>query len=127
MSNKKRNLTDKEIDDLQKIVTDTLASICSMADKHGIDRNSMLKYYADMITAFAEVTSIQNYKANHTNADRIRNMSDEELADTLFASCLEMMKLEECTNTDNCGVCERCVLEWLQSEAEQSRRKEDEQ
>ena len=53
-----------------------------------------------------------------TNADRIRNMSDEELADTLFASCLEMMKLEECTNTDNCGVCERCALEWLQSEAE---------
>ena len=62
MSNKQRNLTDKEIDDLQNIVTDTLASICSMADKHGIDRNSMLKYYADMITAFAEVTSIQNYK-----------------------------------------------------------------
>lgn len=53
-----------------------------------------------------------------TNADRIRNMSDEELADTLFASCLEIMKLEECTNTDNCGVCKRCVLEWLQSEAE---------
>lgn len=53
-----------------------------------------------------------------TNADRIRDMSDEELADTLFASCLEIMKLEECTNTDNCGVCKRCVLEWLQSEAE---------
>lgn len=52
-----------------------------------------------------------------TNADRIRNMSDEELADTLFASCLEMMKLEECTNTDNRGVCKRCVLEWLRSEA----------
>lgn len=53
-----------------------------------------------------------------TNADKIRNMSDEELADTLFASCLEIMKLEECTNTDNCGVCKRCVLDWLQSEAE---------
>ena len=53
-----------------------------------------------------------------TNADRIRNMSDEELADTLFASCLEIMKLEECTNTDNYGVCKRCVLDWLQSEAE---------
>lgn len=53
-----------------------------------------------------------------TNADRIRNMSDEELADTLFASCLEIMKLEECNNTDNCGVCKRCVLEWLQSEVE---------
>lgn len=53
-----------------------------------------------------------------TNADRIRNMSDEELVDVLFDSCLEVMKLEECTNTDNCGVCKRCVLDWLQSEAE---------
>ena len=57
-------------------------------------------------------------RETQTNADRIRNMSDEELADTLFASCLEIMKLEECTNTDNCGVCKRCVLDWLQSEAE---------
>ncbi|WP_448754435.1 hypothetical protein [Agathobacter sp.] len=54
----------------------------------------------------------------HTNADRIRNMSDEELADVLFDSCLEVMGLEECTNTDNCVVCERCVLNWLRSEAE---------
>lgn len=53
-----------------------------------------------------------------TNADRIRNMPDEELVDVLFDSCLEVMKLEECTNTDNCGVCKRCVLDWLQSEAE---------
>lgn len=53
-----------------------------------------------------------------TNAEKIRNMSNEELADVLFDSCLEIMGLEECTNTDNCGVCKRCVLNWLQSEAE---------
>lgn len=56
--------------------------------------------------------------SRQTNADRIRNMSDEELADVLFDSCLEVMELEECTNTDNCVVCKRCVLEWLQSEVE---------
>lgn len=56
--------------------------------------------------------------SSQTNAEKIRSMSDEELADVLFDSCLEVMKLEECTNTDNCGVCKRCVLEWLQSEAE---------
>lgn len=59
--------------------------------------------------------------SRQTNADRIRNMSDEELADALFASCLELMNLEGCTNTDNCEVCERCVLDWLRSEAEQER------
>lgn len=80
MSDKQSNLTDKEMEDLQRITTETLASVCAMADKHNIDRDSMLKYFADMLTAFAEVASIQNYETNHTNADRIRNMSDEELA-----------------------------------------------
>lgn len=60
----------------------------------------------------------QNRGVNMTNAEKIRNMSNEELADVLFDSCLEVMKLEECTNTDNCEVCKRCVLNWLQSEAE---------
>lgn len=106
MSEKQNNLTDKEMEDLQSIVTDTLANVCAMADKHNIDRDSMLKYFADMLTAFAEVASIQNYETNHTcncqhnsnlrdnepccrcdsrqtNADRIRNMSDEELAEFL--------------------------------------------
>ena len=81
MSDNQSNLTDKEIEDLQSIVTDTLASVCAMADKHSIDRDSMLKYFADMLTAFVEVASIQNYETNHTNADMIRNMSDEELAE----------------------------------------------
>lgn len=80
MSDKQSNLTDKEMEDLQRITTETLASVCAMADKHNIDRDSMLKYFADMLTAFAEVASIQNYETNHTNADRIRNMSDDELA-----------------------------------------------
>lgn len=66
MSDKQSNLTDKEMEDLQSIVTDTLASICTMADKHNIDRDSMLKYFADMLTAFTEVASIQNYETNHT-------------------------------------------------------------
>ena len=34
MSEKQNNLTDKEMEDLQSIVTDTLANVCAMADKH---------------------------------------------------------------------------------------------
>ncbi len=149
MSDKQSNLTDKEIEDLQSIVTDTLASVCAMADKHNIDRDSMLKYFADMLVAFAEVASIQNYETNHTcncqhnsnsrdnepccrcdsrhtNADRIRNMSDEELASVLFSGCIDSMDLEECpyaseSELDNNKIrkiCKKCTLEWLQSEAE---------
>lgn len=151
MSDKQSNLTDKEMEDLQNIVTDTLASVCAMADRHNIDRDSMLKYFADMLTAFAEVASIQNYETNHacncqhnsnsrdnetccrcdskqTNADRIRNMSDEELA--------ELMQKMEYTclvafigyADKGCGrneiSCKDCrakaptILNWLQSEAE---------
>lgn len=73
-----------------------------------------LKTVLEFIDEYFEIVESDR----HTNADRIRNMSDEELADVLFDSCLEVMKLEECTNTDNCGVCKRCVLEWLRSEAE---------
>lgn len=53
-----------------------------------------------------------------TNADRIRNVSDEELTDTLFNSCLEVMHIDECPYVDNVGMCKKCILEWLKSEAE---------
>lgn len=79
MSDKQSNLTDKEMEDLQIITTETLASVCAMADKHNIDRDSMLKYFADMLTAFAEVASIQNYETNHTcNCQHNGNSRDNE-------------------------------------------------
>lgn len=63
--------------------------------------------------------------SKQTNADRIRNMSDEELASVLFDSCIESMNLEECPcsgeESDNNKIrekCKKCILEWLQSEAE---------
>ena len=120
MSGKQNDLTDKEIKDLQNIVTDTLASICTMADKHNIDRNSMLKYFAYMLAAFTKVASIQNYETSHTNSDKIRNMSDEELAEFLAynAYCEEcyVEKDDSCCYPD--GTCKQKHLDWLQSEAE---------
>lgn len=146
MSDKQSNLTDKEMEDLQSIVADTLASVCVMADKHSIDRDSMLKYFADMLTAFAELASIQNYKANHacnckhnhnsnsdepccrcdsrqTNADRIRNMSDEELAELITGrlnfDCADYCDSFTAGCAFNCGKKDREIaLKWLQSEAE---------
>lgn len=132
MSDKQSNLTDKEMEDFQSVVADTLASVCAMADKHSIDRDSMLKYFADMLTAFTEVASIQNYETNYTcncqhnsnsrdnepccrcdsrktNADRIRNMSDEELADFLIT--FKNTFGEEYEGEASC-------MDWLQSEAE---------
>ena len=65
---------------------------------------------------------ITSSKLTTTNADRIRNMSDEELADILFDSCVEHIGTDRCVSAireftvrDNCI---KCILEWLQSEAE---------
>ena len=123
MSDNQSNLTDKEMEDLQNIVADILASVCAMADKHNIDRDSMLKYLADMLTTFVEVATIQNYETRHTNADRIRNMSDEELAELITGS-LNFDCADYCDSFTqgcafNCGKKDREIaLKWLQSEAE---------
>lgn len=109
MSDKQSNLTDKEMEDLQNIVANTLASICVMADRHNIDRDNMLKYFADMLTVFTEVANIQNYETNHANADRIRNMSDEELVEFLIT--FKNTFGEEYEGEASC-------VDWLQSEAE---------
>lgn len=68
---------------------------------------------------------ITSSKFTTTNADRIRNMSDEELTSVLFDSCIESMNLEECPysgeESDNNKIrenCKKCILKWLQSEAE---------
>ena len=143
MSDNQSNKKKKKMEDLKNIVTDTLANVCAMADKHNIDRDSMLKYFADMLTAFTEVASIQNYETNHTcncqhnsksrdnepccrcdskhtNADRIRNMSDEELAEFIEQISTDSMETISFGTKEYKEIWERkeTALEWLQSEAE---------
>ena len=57
-----------------------------------------------------------------TNADRIRNMTDEELAETI--PCPHMVNWKKgnydtCVHPNGKDGCKKCILEWLQSEAEQ--------
>ena len=59
--------------------------------------------------------------SRHTNADRIRNMSDEELAELLFNKSRCDNCFADCNDKDNCpslGSCYSRHLDWLQSEAE---------
>ncbi len=48
-----------------------------------------------------------------TNADRIRAMSDEEIADKLFSEVCSLIPLEYCRKFENCH---DCVHEWLKQE-----------
>ena len=52
-----------------------------------------------------------------TNADRIRSMTDEELAEVLFGSCIEHMGVDECSHPEES--CKSCVLDWLKEESEE--------
>ena len=59
--------------------------------------------------------------SKHTNADRIRNMSDEELAE--FNLCPHMVNWKKgnydtCAHPNGKDGCKKCMLDWLQSEAE---------
>lgn len=53
-----------------------------------------------------------------TNADRIRDMGDEELADILFDSCIDHIEVSSCERMFEKDSCKECVLNWLQSEVE---------
>ena len=81
--------------------------------------------YGEAINILSDM--VMDNDSKQTNADRIRNMTDEELLD--FICSIETYEEGSVKTIEN-GVSMHTVTEvrkWLQSEAEQSRRKEDEQ
>ena len=57
-----------------------------------------------------------------TWGNKIRSMSDEELADfirELNECCLAGAGMVDCLNNEDCIDCKGVVLEWLQSEVEE--------
>lgn len=72
------------------------------------------KPYRDIIARFIGAEII-------TNADRIREMSDEELAEFIPNwSYTKACKCDEEILVDCNNECEKCVLEWLQQPAEEA-------
>lgn len=56
-----------------------------------------------------------------TNADSIRNMSDEELAESNLCPHMVNWKkgnYDTCIHPNDKDACKKCMLDWLQSEAE---------
>lgn len=105
-----KDLSDKEIEDFSNLTNKVLAEICRISDAQNIDRDSALKYFVDMLTAFTEVATIQNYDSKQTNAERIRSMTDEELA--AFIINFDNRFGEEYEGEQSC-------LSWLQKESEE--------
>lgn len=87
-------------------------------DDYNIGYSSLnLKTVLGFIDEYFEI--VENGK--QTNADRIRNMSDEELAE--FNLCPHMVNWKKgnydtCVHPNDKDACKKCMLDWLQSEAE---------
>ena len=113
-----KDLSDKEIENFINLTNKVLKEICRISDSHNIDRDSALKYFADMLTAFTEVATIQNYDSKQTNADRIRSMTDEELATNMMCPNENGLAEIDCDKNDNCN-CYECLLKWLRAESEE--------
>ena len=113
-----KDLSDKEIENFSNLTNKVLKEICRISDALNIVRDSTLKYFADMLTAFTEVATIQNYDSKQTNADRIRNMTDEELAVNMMCPNENGLAEIDCDKNDNCN-CYECLLKWLRAESEE--------
>lgn len=54
-------LNDKEFKDFNEIVQNTLNSLIDCADKHNIDRDSLIKYFSAIFGTLAEVSTFTKY------------------------------------------------------------------
>lgn len=87
-------------------------------DDYNIGYSSFnLKTVLEFIDEYFEIVESDR----QTNADRIRNMSDEELAESNL--CPHMVNwrkgnYDTCAHPNDKDACKKCMLDWLQSEAE---------
>ena len=60
----------------------------------------------------------QEKEKPQTNADRIRNMTDDELAVNMMCPNENGLAEIDCDKNDNCN-CYECLLKWLRAESEE--------
>lgn len=102
------NIESDEFTDIEK--GEAIREVLDMTTHNGITKDTMLKvikYLFDMV--FEEVSADKK----QTNAERIRNMTDEELAKII--TCQQEIEVCICCPESNCT---ECTLKWLQSPVE---------
>ena len=117
ISKEKRGKSDK--DHLAEEMADVIICIEMLKQIYNITEDEI---YSWVITKQERIIRRieKDTQSTYTNAERIRNMSDDELAEFLAynAYCEEcyVKKDDSCCYPD--GTCKQKHLEWLQSEAE---------
>ena len=55
-------LNDEELEDFNNLISGmVIPELMRIADKHNIDRDSMVKYTADTLTAMSELATFENW------------------------------------------------------------------
>lgn len=82
---------------------------------YGSRKTGVTVVYGEAINILSDMVTDNDSK--QTNADKIRNMSDDELATNMMCPNENGLAEIDCDKNDNCN-CYECLLKWLQSEAE---------
>lgn len=56
-------LTDEEFEEFRRIFTDTIVTLADFADKHNIDRNDFIRYFAAMFKTTADISSFYQFES----------------------------------------------------------------
>lgn len=63
---KNLNDTEKCIEEMNDLITETVKSVCVIADKYKFDRDSVLKAYAEKIFIMSEISTFKNFNVGGT-------------------------------------------------------------
>lgn len=90
-----------------------IRQVIEMPTHNGITKDEILnafKWFFDW--------AVEEANRKQTNADRIRSMSDEDLAMNMMCPNENGLGEINCDKSDNFN-CYECILKWLQSEVEE--------
>lgn len=68
MAETRSELTEAEhnavIEDMTEIYPTVIKQLVAVADKHNVDRDDIVKYFADMFSAMADISTFVNWRDN---------------------------------------------------------------
>ena len=67
----KKNMENFSFDEFDEIVGETIHNLCECADKHKIDRNSIVRYFADMFLLMADMCTFDYYGKGDAKKDDV--------------------------------------------------------
>lgn len=69
-------LQPNELADIKKVALSTISSLVKIADKHNIDRDSLMEYFATMFTNVVEVSTFKDFPTDEQKDNKVFTCKD---------------------------------------------------